>query len=806
MIGRIENDKEMKRSLQAIAPGLLDSLGGEGYVLSVTPQRIVVAALSSAGIFYGVQTLKQLLRANRTGASIPCLSIVDWPSLRYRGWMHDISRGPIPTMAFLKRIIETMAEYKQNCFTLYTENVFRLKSFPDVSPVDGITAEEVAELSSYARKYHIELIGNAQSFGHMEHILASPFYASMRENAWVVSPAVEGTYAFLKKMYAEIIPAYSSSLFHINCDEVTGLGTGPSRHLVDSLGAGGVYAYHINRINDIIKPYGKRILMWGDIAASNPDIVARLPKDLVIISWGYGADASFVNAILPFKKTGFDFMVAPGVSCWNQVWPGMSTAMTNISNYVRDGAALGTIGMMNTVWADDGENLFNNNWHGLVWGADCSWNPARFLSGAEADTDLQVHKRVFNAMFDSLFFGVSGVSRSLFQFDSLRALPVRELVTDHGVWSSMLQFHPDEIDSQALAMNNRVAQNAGDLLRRLVLLQGKVKWNREMIDAAVFAAKRVEFTGKKNLARITLARTMQSPTATNVDDTKGVLKDLLEELHQLKEEYVGLWERENRSWWLDRVLAKYDRLGNELLDLDKVVSIKADNELVDGKRLVRLSTPFADQAIYYTIDGAEPTVRSAQYTGPFAIDRSSLIRARVFIGAEAYPIAEQYIMVHKAIGKLFKLNSQYSRYSPNYAAGGPMGLLDGLRGSENFDDGRWQGYQGTDLDIVIDLQNPTEVSRITIGCLQNSYSWILMPAQIQIWTSNDGDKFTLMKELPNIIDPRAEGTVLHDFTAEFDHLKTRFVKVIAKNPGMLPAWHHAAGNESFVFADEIVVE
>ena len=163
-------------------------------------------------------------------------------------------------------------------------------------------------------------------------------------------------------------------------------------------------------------------------------------------------------------------------------------------------------------------------------------------------------------------------------------------------------------------------------------------------------------------------------------------------------------------------------------------------------------------------------------------------------------------MVHKAIGKLYKLNSKYSRYRPAYAGGGPGGLLDGLRGSENFADGRWQGYQGEDLDIVIDLQKPTQIKRISIGLLQQSYSWILMPERVQIWTSSDGQNFTLIKEIANTVDPRLEGTIIRDADAEFDHLTARFLRVVAKNPGKLPAWHHAAGNDSFIFADEIVVE
>jgi hexosaminidase len=806
VVGRIGTDKEILLGLKGIQAGLLDSLGEEGYVVEVRPERITVAARTGAGVFYGVQTLKQLVRANRTGDAIPCVTIVDWPSLRYRGWMQDISRGPIPTMASLKKMIATMAEYKQNCFTLYTENLFRLKSHPDLAPADGLTAEEVKDLSEFARKYHCDMIGNAQSFGHMEHILASPFYAGIRETPSVVSPAVEATYTLLKEMYAEIIPAYSSPLFHINCDEVTGLGTGPARGMVDSLGSGGVYAYHINRINDIVRPYGKRLLMWGDIAASNPQIVSRLPKDLVIISWGYDARESFVDAILPFKETGFDFMVAPGVSCWGQVWPNMSNAMTNISNYVRDGAALGAIGMLNTVWDDDGENLLNYNWHGLIWGAECSWGPAPLLTGRDADAELARHKQVYNLDFDALFFGTPGVTAALFEFDSLRTLPVRDLVTDQGVWRTMQGFFPHDVDSQAVTLNKEVVRRAGDLEARLADLRMRVAWHPEMLDAALFAARRVAFTGRKDLAFVRLAHTMAAPAGSSVDRAGEDLSTLLDSLHLLKEAYVGLWERENRSWWLDRVLAKYDRLGDAFLDFDKVVSISADSVVRDGKRLIRLSTPFADQEIVYTVDGQEPTMQSPRYTGPIPIERSSLIRARVFVNGHGCPVAEQYIMVHKAIGKLLRLNSQYSDYNPAYAAGGRLALVDGLRGSDRFADGRWQGYQGQDLNVVLDLQTPTEISSVTLGCLQDSYSWILLPSQVQFWVSDDGAQFTLAKALPDTVDPRAEGTILHDFTAQFDHLKTRYLKVIAKNRGKLPAWHHAAGGDAFIFADEIIVE
>ena len=806
LIGRIGRDAAVRKALPATILSVVDSLGDEGYVVQITPARIIIAGNTGTGVFYGVQTLKQLIRANASGHEVPCMTIVDWPGLRYRGVMLDISRGPIPTMAYLKEIIATLAEYKQNSLTLYTEHVFRLRSHPDVAPADGITPEQVAELAAVARLHHIELIGNAQPFGHMENTLAIPFYRPMAENAWVVSPAVEKTYDYLKDVFAEIVPSYESRLFHINSDEVSGLGDGPARRMVDSMGAGGVYAYHIGRVDALVKPYGKRLMMWGDIAVNNPQIIDRLPKDLIIVSWGYHLADSFDDAILPFKKTGFDFMVAPGVNCWGNVWPNMSVASVNISNYVRDGAALGTMGMMNTVWVDDGENLGAYNWHGLLWGAECSWSPARPLKGEAAKEDLRVRSRAFDRSFDALFFGAPDVAATLYRFDSLRSMPIRGIVTDGAVWTSMLEIYPGEVDAAAVALNERVVREAAALRSALEILRAKALLHKEVLDAAVFAADRVAFTGKKNIVRAELAKTMRSPTGSNIIRTKELMRELFEELHGLKNTYAVLWDRENRGWWRDRVLAKYDRLGAQLLDLDKLVLIEKDTTGVDGVLRVRCTTPFGDQEIRYTTDGAEPTMRSAVSAGPFVLDRSSMIKACVFTGKKAWPVAEKHFLVHRAIGRLTALHATYSTYDPAYAAGGPLALTDGLRGSDDFKDGRWQGYQGQDVEAIMDLSEQTEIHRISMGFLQASYSWILMPSRVQFWISADGREYALAGEAVTTVDQKEDGTVVRDFAAAFSGVKGRFVKVIAKNPGPLPAWHQAAGGESFLFADEIVVE
>jgi len=503
-LGRLGRDKAVDAAIAKAGVTPPAKLGEEGYVLRVAPEEILIAANTGAGVFYGVQTLRQLVRSNRKGNSIPCLTITDWPALALRGWMDDISRGPIPTMDFLKSVVRKLAEYKVNYFTLYTEHVFKLKAHPDIAPAGGVTAEEIAELTAFAKQYHVELLGNFQSFGHMEKTLRIPFYAEMRESGHILSPAAEETYRFLESAYAEVAPAYESELFNINCDETFGLGEGKSKKMVEEMGLDGLYAYHINRVDRLLKRHGKRILMWGDIAVHNPGIIARLPKDLIILSWGYHAAESFGDAILPFKESGFEFMVAPGVSCWGEIWPNMTNAAVNISNYIRDGAKLGAMGVMNTTWDDDGENLFNHNWHGLLWGAECSWKPAAPLAGEEAARDRDERLEAFNRAFDRLFYGQPGVSGVLLRFDALRQLPVREAVRNGSMWHDILEFYPENTSAEAARNNQALLEGAESLQWELAGLRTSVPKNGGTLDYAIFAAKRVAYVARKNLARIAL--------------------------------------------------------------------------------------------------------------------------------------------------------------------------------------------------------------------------------------------------------------------------------------------------------------
>jgi hypothetical protein len=337
-------------------------------------------------------------------------------------------------------------------------------------------------------------------------------------------------------------------------------------------------------------------------------------------------------------------------------------------------------------------------------------------------------------------------------------------------------------------------------------LRKTTKRNTANLDYAELAIRRAIFAAHKNITRVHLYNATQKNDQAAIASVKQELQSLVEELHGIKITYMKLWERENRSWWLDKNMGDYNKLADRFLNLDKQVYIDPSEEITDGQRMVTLRTLFNDQTIVYTTDGTDPVASSRVYASPLPVSSKTLIKASVLVNGQPFGLTQKLIFLHKGIGNLAKLNSKYSSYNPAYAAGGDMALLDGIKGSNNFADGRWQGYQGQDVDIEIDLKKIMPVKSVSMDCMQNSYSWIVLPANVTVYSSIDGKNFTPIKTINHEIPMNAKGQFTHTFMANFDTLNTRYLKVVAKSTGLLPAWHHAAGGESFIFMDEIVVE
>ena len=157
---------------------------------------------------------------------------------------------------------------------------------------------------------------------------------------------------------------------------------------------------------------------------------------------------------------------------------------------------------------------------------------------------------------------------------------------------------------------------------------------------------------------------------------------------------------------------------------------------------------------------------------------------------------------HQAVNKPVNIKNHYSE---KYSAGGDNGVVNGIRGTIDFHDGNWQGYEGVDFEAIIDLGETTVLSEISSSFLQNQSAWIFFPTEVEFEISTNGFDFSSVKRVhyKTKISPSHE---VINFSHVFSQEKARFVKVKAKNITICPDWHPGAGGEAWIFLDEIVVK
>jgi hypothetical protein len=529
----------------------------EGYALAVTDAFAAVGARHSAGLAHGIQTLRQLVRANVRDGRLPAMSIRDWPSLRYRGFSDDITRGPSPTPATLQREVDLSALLRMNLFTYYLEHQYAFSKHPLIGPKDGsLKPEELKALVDYAADRGIEVIGNQQSFGHFGAILQHEEYKALRETPDILNPTSERTYRLLDDLYSEQAPLLKSKFFNVCCDETDGLGTGPSKQLAQKIGVGGVYTRHIRRLHDLVEDkYGKRMMMWGDIILNHPSNLADIPKDTIMLSWGYDARDSFEAQITPFAKSGFEFFVCPGVSCWNRVLPDFQVSVTNIANFVRDGVKQDALGMINTTWDDSGSNLAGWNWYGVAWGAECAWN-------ASATPITAFNNRVGAVLFGEPGAEFGGAVDLLGRAHRLAAF--KEMADsaffepDFTVWLA---------DPKAIGEAETLRQIVQKASAKLDTASNSATVDGDILAEFKFGAQRMDLMASRVIEGQMAAEAYRKAVAAKQPAEAAELlqsgcaaqiSKLRSEYAALKNRYQELWNAENRPYALSGVIGRFD--------------------------------------------------------------------------------------------------------------------------------------------------------------------------------------------------------------------------------------------------------
>jgi len=354
----------------------------EAYRLIISQDGIEIFAKAGAGVYYAVQTLRDLIAIY--GKVLPACVIEDWPDFLRRGVYHDCSRGKVPKLETLKELIEWLAHWKINELQLYVENVFTFKRHPDIGKgFSPFTPEEILSLQDYCRLHHIRLVGSLASFGHFEKILSLPKYSHLGEmpgfrgfpGGTTLCPIDSGSIKLVSELYSEFVPLFEAEDFNVCCDETWELGKGRSKKRAERIGTGGVYLEFLLKIYRLCEKYGKRMNAWADIVLKYPDLIGKLPRDMILLNWEYEKEGANIRRTGEIARAGIPLMVCPGTSSWLTHCSRLSNSMANVRNFAIEGRKYRAEGLLNTDWGDQGHrNFLGASLHGFAHGAAHSWN------------------------------------------------------------------------------------------------------------------------------------------------------------------------------------------------------------------------------------------------------------------------------------------------------------------------------------------------------------------------------------------------------------------------------------------------
>lgn len=271
-----------------------------------------------------------------------------------------------------------------------------------------------------------------------------------------------------------------------------------------------------------------------------------------------------------------------------------------------------------------------------------------------------------------------------------------------------------------------------------------------------------------------------------------------------------LWSPKESQKWEDfrsRLEFQFDRfdvMGVNYSEGSYAVNFITKFDEANQQFQITFETEHLNADIRYTLDGTEPLATSTKYERPLIINQTTTIKAAIFTsGIINETWSEKTIVFHKGIGA--KVEYQVLPDS-RYPGQGDKSLVDGLKGTLNHRDGLWQGFNGDDLDITIDLGSEKTIKTVAASFYQSQRNWIFLPQSIEVNISTDGNNWAGIKTAENTESPQKDGSFTHTLSINFDSVNARFIKLKAKNLGTCPAWHPGAGDSAWLFVDEVVVE
>ncbi len=314
---------DAKGSIILSRKGADKRVGAEGYQLFASAGQILIKAITSAGIFYGTQTLLQLIQKQNGGYKVAGMEITDWPSIMERAVHYDTKHHQ-DKMEYVEDFIRDLAHYKINMLVWEWEDKLAYTTHPEIGAPGAFTIEEMEQLTRYAHQYHIQIVPLVQGLGHVSFILKWPQHARLREipsSNWEFCPLKDSTYRLLFDLWGEAIAATPTSTYiHIGSDETYELGSCQlCKSKAAEIGKSGLYLLFVNKAAQHLKSLGRQVMVWERPMGwemSNSPSIGILPQKGLVLTESYSYEKPDFTFAKKAKSLGFkvyDYDPNPGI-------------------------------------------------------------------------------------------------------------------------------------------------------------------------------------------------------------------------------------------------------------------------------------------------------------------------------------------------------------------------------------------------------------------------------------------------------------------------------------------------------------
>lgn len=520
----------------------------EEYKLNIKDKYIEIVGSESSGIYYGIQTLIQILKQD--GIKLRGVNIEDSPYFKNRGYFADITRGKVPTLETLKKLADKLSFYKVNQMQLYIEHTFAFEEMSEVwRDKDPITAEEILILDEYCKNRHIELIPSLATFGHLYEVLRTKSYEDLCE----LENSRESEYSYIDRMahhtldvsnnkslelvynmLNEFIPLFSSNKFNICCDETFDLGKGKSKDITEEIGNGKLYVDFLNKVISYVKNHNKTVLFWGDVILNHKELLKDIPEDTICLNWDYWCKATENNTRTIWESKRKQW-VCPGTGGWSHLMNLIENSFENINRMVSYGVKYGADGILNTDWGDYGHiNSLSNSVPSIIYGASLSWNP-----NIEKDFDYE-YKAI-----SLLEYGDESLKlvNALKELSECQTVGWSELIWWKERYNDKLKADFKKLDPYKIKESY---EKAKEIEERLLILSTKLN-NKEVVEEFILSANGIALINDFFLTL--LKEDFNKNKVATFNTTKDIAKDFEKWLH----DYSIKWRENNKESELYRI-------------------------------------------------------------------------------------------------------------------------------------------------------------------------------------------------------------------------------------------------------------